>query len=217
MGFATELCQLIDSNIALGKTTNPFLKKVERGTIKVSEIASYLLATKYLLSHTPPHLRLAIEATKDKELKDFFIEHLAEETGHDKWAENDLKTLARIKHILVKKYLSPKMVEHVSWIENRLIREDPWLYPPYILFAEYIAVSAGPWFMERLKIAGIPIKALSVVKNHAQLDSIHIQQDFKIIDQFVGKNPGWKEAYKKIVEKSMENYDSFLSDIVATE
>jgi len=106
------------------------------------------------------------------------------------------------------------MVDHVSWIENDLIREDPWLYLPYILFAEYIAVSAGPWFMDRLKISGIPIKALSVVKNHAELDAIHIEQDFEIIDKFVGNNPSWKKVYENVLERAMENYYVFLADIV---
>jgi len=215
VGFSKELCSLIDSNIAHGKTVNSFLVKVDNATVKVSEVVKYLFATKYLLSHTPIHLRFAIERAEDQELKAYLIEHLGEEIGHDQWAENDIGMLAKIANFVFKRQLSSKMVTHVSWIERELIRKDPWLYPPYILSAEYIAVSAGPWFMERLNRAGIPVTALSVVKNHAELDLLHIQQDYQIIDRFIDRNPDWKERYTQVVVRAMENYLLFLDDLVA--
>lgn len=217
MGFAKELCSLIDANIEQAKKVSPFLSKVDNSTVKVSEVARYLFATKYLLSHTPVHLRLAIERAENPDLKAYLVEHLGEEEGHDQWAENDLNALGKIANFVFKKYLSPKMVEHVVWIEQDLIREDPWLYLPYILFAEYIAVAAGPWFIDRLKVAGIPVKALSVVKHHAELDVFHIQQDYEIIDRFIDAHPDWKERYIQVVERAMQNYFLFLSDLVAAE
>jgi hypothetical protein len=215
VGFAKELCSLIDRNIVQARAVSPFLRKVDNATVKVSELVRYLFGTRYLLSHTPGHLRLAIERAEHQELKDYLVEHLDEEVGHDQWAENDIKMLAKIAHFAFKRYVSPSMVRHVSWIEHELIRKDPWLYPPYILAAEYLAVSAGPWFMERLKAAGIPAKGVSVVRNHVELDVRHIQQDYQIIDRFIDRNPDWKERYTQVVERAMENYLLFLDDLVA--
>jgi len=215
VGFAKELCSLIDARFALGKAVNPFLVKVDSATVKIGEVIRYLFATKYLLSHTPIHLRLAIDRAEDQELSAYLIKHLGEEVGHDQWAQSDINMLLKIANFVLKKQVSRKMLEHVSWIENELIRRDPWLYPPYILSAEYIAVAGGPWFIDRLNAVGIPVKALSVVRNHAELDQLHIQQDCRIIDRFIEKNPDWKERYTQVVERAMENYLLFLDDIVA--
>lgn len=216
MGFAKELCSLIDSNIAHARTVNPFLVKVDSATIRISEVVRYLFGTRYLLSQTPRHLRLAIERAEEQELNDYLVEHLGEEVGHDGWAENDIRMLVTAANFVFKRYLSPRMVTHVSWIEHELIRKDPWLYLPYILSAEYLAVSAGPWFIDRLNAAGIPAKALSVVTNHVDLDVRHIQQDYEIIDRFIDRNPDWKERYTQVIERAMENYLLFLDDLVVT-
>jgi hypothetical protein len=214
VGFAQDLCNLIDNEIALAKGSNRFLAKVDHASVKVTEVARYLFGTQYLISHTPGHLRLAIERAEAPDLKDYFIEHLGEEVGHDRWAQDDINILGRLASFAFKTYVSRKMVSHVAWIESELIRKDPWLYPPYILSAEYLAVSAGPWFLERLNAAGIPNKALSVVKNHAVLDALHVQQDCQIIDAFIDSNPDWQERYRQVVKRAIANYLQFLDDLV---
>jgi len=214
MGYSKELCDIIDEEFTQAKSKHAFLKKIETHKISFSEIARFLLSTKYLISHTTGHLKIAKDATDEAELAEYFGHHIEEETGHEKWAERDLSFLTKIKSFFYKKNVPESMTEHVEWIEST-IKKDVKLYLPYILFAEYIAVTAGPWFIENTKLVGVPIKALSVVNNHAVLDLEHIKDDFKIIDELVAKEPQYKEEFKAIIHQSLGNYFAFLDEIAA--
>lgn len=81
------------------------------------------------------------------------------------------------------------MLQLVRHIE-KLIDKDPYLYLPYIYFAEYLCVLYGPKMAKALEEnCGYLPRSMTIIENHAELDKDHVD--------------GWEETIQKIVDEKV--------------
>lgn len=204
----------IETYYAQAKLSNPLYVNAERGKLTSNELTRYVSNVLYLIQHTPVYLKLAELKSREygmDKLAAFYREKLGEESGHDKWAEEDLDALKKKAGIIPHKDLSSSILALVDYL-RQTIENDPSLYLPYILFAEYFTVLAGPsWVANLEKKCGISPKMMSVVGNHAELDKDHVQDDLKAIDALVTKED--VEPFLDVLKISVHFYEGFCSDV----
>lgn len=216
---STELKKQIDVFFEDLKKSHPFFEKIVQGRTRPEDLSKLLVGTRYLLTQTPVHLKLALQQAREMEnefpgISRYFEHHLAEEVGHDQWATDDL---TRIRNLSDRKSIdltvAPSMVGLVRYVRN-IVSTDPVLFIPYILFAEYLAVIAVPYTVESLeKYCGISRDVMSVFTRHAELDVEHASEDCRIIDDVIEKAPAYRFALKNVMSNSATMYAAFLREI----
>ena len=169
------------------------------GALTRESLALYLSNVHALVRHTPLHLSRAHRRAKEagrETLVAHFAQKLAEEQGHDAWAEADLASVAAAG---ARTDLLPSMRDWLDGLVS-IIDEDPDLYLAYILFAEYLTVLVGAEWLELLESrCGIPTSAMTVVANHVELDREHVDDALHCIDALVAdprKLPRMREVLR---------------------
>lgn len=196
------------------KVDSAFYNKIKSGTISGDEIGRLLAATRFLVSQTPHCLDLAISHSEGSDLRNYFSQAKVEEVGHDLWAEEDIRQAKKIFEN-IDTTLSPKMEDFVTWIKE-LIKEDTYLYVPYILWAEYLVVVSNGDLVHDLKTkCDIDERIISVFVKHAVLDVEHTSGDSKMIEKIVNEHPHYKQKYPEIIGVACEKYLEFLNDIAS--
>jgi len=182
----------------------PYFKRLQAGTLEAISYAKFLVCIRYLVQHTPIHLKLAIDQSKNiPALQAFFKSKFVEEQGHDQWATDDLN---KIKHLLPegKSFDTPtaEIKTYVRMIES-LIKEDPHFYPSYIFYTEYLTVLVGAVMDDGLtNKCGFGKKVATIVTDHAELDKHHISEGEKAISDLVDSD--------KYYARSMEIIDDII-------
>ncbi len=212
--FKDQITQKIESDSDRIASECAFLRKAKQGTLTQEEIDLYLYNLAYAFGHTPTHLRLAIqtaEARGEKDLKAFLDEKIREETGHDGWAKNDLKSRgARLETLTV----TPATQEGMKRI-GQLASQEPNLYLAYIVFTEYFTVLKGPEFLQHLKKhLGIPETQMTAIAYHAVLDQKHVADDLEYIPRFV-KTAEMQAAFITELDRSARQIEDSLRSFVA--
>lgn len=190
------------------KANNPFFQKVFSGTLEAEHLARFLYTAYYLTLHTPIHLHLAKDVASSRgqdKLVKFFEEKINEEFGHDIWAAQDLQNLMHAHGM--KRFPEPVdgVKRLVRFIEQK-IQEDPSLYLPYILLAEYFTVTMGKQWTEHLKNnPAIKNAQVSIVTKHIELDEAHVQHDIAVLDTLFCSER--TDEYIETLKESFEVYD----------
>lgn len=182
----------------------PFMEQLRQGTLPAEAYAIFLENIRYLVNHTPKHLKLAISASEDQpELKSFFEEKFLEEQGHDEWAKDDLKQLAKHTGASFQPRVTEAMKSYVTMIAQA-IEENPQLYPPYIYYTERLTVLVADTVNEAVsKSCNFGEKAATILTEHAELDQYHIIEGEKAITELVDE------------EKHSARTLQFLDEIIA--
>lgn len=197
------------------KTADSFNMSVLNGTATAETIADFLINIHYLVNHTPKHIKLACELTKDyPELNNFFKEKFVKEQGHYEWAMENLKKVnKRIDDETFDPQITSSMRNFVSNIET-IIRRDPYLYFPYIFFAEYLTVIYGPEFNEALvHKCGFEPESMNVITNHAELDQEHVNDWAKVIESIVDEDK-CRELFNQVIDKTISLHKDFYLSLV---
>lgn len=167
--------------------------------------ADWLAQTHYYVCHSTRLLTFAASyfGEKDFNLHRRFIEHSAEEKGHEYLASNDLKALKEE----ISKY--PEHAETAAFYQRQYFlieRVNPITFFGYILCLEGIAVDAGEHIYERISKAHGP-KASNFMRIHAGEDPGHLDKAFANVDDL----QGWqKNMVIDNLEKSMALYSCIL-------
>jgi len=186
--FATTLQREIERHALDMRVTNPFFAQAAAGTITPQTVARYLAGLRFMLRLTPSYFSRARDLSREKGYEaamTCFAGKLAEEQGHDLWAEQD------IQHIRLRFELGddPEPVEAIFELSDYLwamIERDPRLFLAYSLWAEYITVLMGGEFVSHLvERCGIPKAATSAIANHVELDREHAVAGFAALDTLV--------------------------------
>lgn len=192
---------------------NPLFAEVNQGRFTNDMAGKYLQSILYVISHTPVHLKKAVEVCEAKnltELAEFFRDKLKEEEGHDEWAIQDLEVGG---HQYQQDQVTKTVIHLIDYLGD-LIEKDPTLYIPYIVFAEYFTVLAGPELVDLLSgRCGLPKEQFTVIDNHATLDKEHIKHDFHCIDQVIPKSYTTNDLMQ-ILDRSCSYYDSFCREVI---
>jgi hypothetical protein len=185
--FSEQVRLQIEANSRRMLTSSPLLQRARQGRIVPSVVHGYLRSLHYIISHTVPHLQAARKtaiARGNLELAVHFELKEREETGHEAWAESDMRRLAQCFGDIGQVTPSPSIVGLARFIE-RLIDEDPRLYVAYVLCVEYFTVLLGPAWIDALTgSCGVPATALTVVSKHVEADAEHAREGFDALERF---------------------------------
>ena len=193
----------------------PLYTNASAGKLTKKELSNYAANILYLIRYTPIYLKLSMGIAEEKGLPGlarFFFEKIGEETGHDKWAEDDVKALSgtppQDDHAV-----SRHTKELVVYLRTEIER-DPRLYLAYILLAEYLTVLAGPQWLEDVeKKCGIAKSSLSVVGNHVELDKEHVKEDYSALETLI--EPSLLPEMRRVLRSCMAFYEGFCSEVGA--
>ena len=196
---------------------NPLYIAARRGTFTPEVAARYLVNVRHLVRHTSPHLKRARAralARRVPALADHFDHKLAEERGHDLWAEHDLQKLRARFGTPDDAGIVPTLTALLEFLE-RTIDRDPALYLAYVLFAEYVIAARGAeWLAVVQDVCGIPIGSMSVIAKHAELDREHTHEGFETIDALITE-PAMLAPMRDVLLTSRDLFEGFCSEIVS--
>lgn len=170
----------------------------------------YLGTLRFIFLQTCVHLRNAgFKASVDKnfEMKSFFEQKMAEEAGHEKWAEDDAQK-ASISIETLEKHIAPEGVMLMNYVSG-IIKSNYKSYVFYMLVAEYFAVLMSPVLFEKLSMHHETRHSLSSISNHEAADKHHIVADFEAIDSFFEYTDENVLELKNIVDFSFSIFATF--------
>ena len=196
--LAALLANDIETYATRLRTSHPLLVTARCGELGPATVACYLMNVRFMVAHTPLHLRAARERCLrlgQPELAGFFARKLSEEIGHDQWAEQDLTRHEQVFAAAPAAPPSRHLRDLVHFLE-RVIAERPAHYLSYTLFVEYLSLLLGPvWLSALSEQRQLPLDALSAVSQHVELDTDHVVDELRQIDDLLrgerppGKNP----------------------------
>lgn len=213
--LASALKSDVERHADTSRTSNPFLKRAEMGSLNLQSVAVYIVSVGHLTKQTLPHLRLAEEqafAQGRPALARFFAKKRTEEVGHERWATHDASVLMR--HLdLTNVEPVPAAFELQKQIETA-IRGDVRLYLAYIFFAEYITVLVGGELVKYLTSrCEVPADGLTSISNHVTLDAEHVGEALMELDTLVPEGD-MVEPMREAMRGFMTGFDRLCEDVV---
>jgi hypothetical protein len=148
------------------------------------------------------------------DLASWFERKIAEESGHERWPEQDLGELSRHGGVAVAGQTLPAIVELARYL-SELIERDPRMYFVYALCAEYFTVLAGPtWISVLTEHCGIPVAALTAASKHVAADEAHAEHGFVQIDALVAGEAELEAPVTNTVRRTLGFFDQFFREVV---
>lgn len=200
-------------NMAL---SHPAVTQANAGKVAASNVLDYLASLRFLLSRTVPHLRRAKARATDMgltRLVPYLDQKIAEETGHERWAEDDVRELARHLGSSLAGRPLPAVVELVAFLDE-LTETDPRLYVVYALCNEYFTVLAGPaWIRGLSENCGVPLQALTAANKHIDADRAHAVHGFSELDELI-TDAALVPAVEGTIDRTMHLFDRFFREVV---
>ena len=145
--------------------------------------AEFLAQTYFYARHTTRILALAGVRTKmsDYQLHVRFLQHTAEEKGHEKMLLNDLKNMGRsIDEFRCAPQSAALFQSQYYWIEH----VDPKALFGFILLLETVSLECGPIIYQPAREAHP--KSTTYLKVHIEEDEDHVEQNLKNIETMSG-------------------------------
>lgn len=154
----------------------------------------WLAQTHTFVQKSSEFLRLCYEGlSASHPLKARFKEHIAEESGHEKMSQNDLKFMQ------VKKYESFEVTQVFWRSQYYWIREEgPTSHMGYVILLEGLAAVAGPKILKRLQQSGY--KGITFLKVHAEEDQDHFAEALESMKPLTALE--LQNAYDNLVEST---------------
>lgn len=156
--------------------SHTFFCRLRAGQVSQNQIASYLFKLGELVKQTPAHLAVAIrtcQGTDQNELGAHLEQKLREETGHEQWALNDIKSLQFQATLDQNGPRSTAVRAFVEWIFEQAA-SNMLIYNSYIYSVESITVYLGPRVLALMEAkAGVNRDQASVIAHHVELDVQH--------------------------------------------
>lgn len=212
----SSLTKRIDDAYIQFKNENKFYTSIFDGSIKKETVTSFLLNTSSLTVQTPKHLKLAFNESRKMgltSLSAFYRLKFSEEVGHEKWGEDDVKSITGQQiNILSNLNINPELQTIID-ANSAMIKKHPYSYFIYILFAEYYTVIAGPECMNAIQIAnGVSRDQMSIIGKHAELDQHHVQNwaiESKMLGSF-GFDGQW---HFEVLDQILARYNAFTESL----
>lgn len=197
--------------------THPAVAQAREGRVSADGVADYLASLGFLFSQTVPHMKKArVQALRlgHERLVPFFERKIAEETGHERWAESDLRELVRHAGRQVDGRPLPAILELCEYL-NELIETDPRLYIVYALATEYFTVLAGPTWVQLLsENCGVPLDALTAASKHIEADREHAAEGLSGLDEMM-PDPALAADARGTIDRMMRLFDQFFREVVS--
>jgi hypothetical protein len=215
--LAALLANDIETYATRLRTNHPLLVTAQCGELGPATVVSYLMNVRFMVAHTPLHLRAARErclGLGQHELAEFFACKLNEEIGHDQWSEQDLTRLERVFAAAPAAQPSRHLRDLVHFLD-RVISERPANYLSYTLFAQYLSLLIGPvWVSASSEHPQLPLHTLSAVSEHVELETGHIADELRQIDALLrGEKP---LPHLDVLHRAMRLFERFCDALFET-
>lgn len=198
---------------------NALFMGAAEGRLTADKVGFYLSNVRLLLQHTPVHLeraRARAVVLGHHELAEYFAQKWAEERGHHRWAEDDLQRLEEELQVITTGDYASGLLGWLHFLEETIER-DPTDYLAHILFAEYLIAVRGPeWLALIEERCGVPVRMMTAVANHAELDKEHADEGIAAIDRLVS-DPEKLAAMRSVLERVLGYFDEFSDQVMAFE
>lgn len=169
--------------------------------------ATYLAQTYYYVCHSTKLLAVAAQHTKTPKLASHLLRHKKEETGHDKWAMSDVKTLGYD----VKTFPIFEETKNVyESIYKEIEQVGPAAIMAYAMSLEGVSARALPSIYEQRIRKSHGEKACMFVKGHADADPHHIVAGFKAAELLPKED---QTHWNRVFIESIDRYIRFLNKI----
>jgi pyrroloquinoline quinone (PQQ) biosynthesis protein C len=206
----------IEAHAARVRMSNPLLRRAAAGENSPVAVELYLVTLRYMIANTPSHLDRARDRSRETGLDDlatYYREKLAEEDGHERWADHDLRVLRGHRKIVSQPSPVPAAIRLSAFL-RRTIEKDPVLYLAYLLWAEYFTTLVGGEVIEHLvSRCHVPADALTCLANHVELDKEHTEENLDALDALVDE-PRMLEPLRRVLDTSMALFDRMCEEIV---
>lgn len=217
--FSETIKQELQTRTLKMTTSHMAVTQAKLGKVDTYSVGRYLVSLHYLMSQTVPHLERAKALARQAgqgSLVAYFEKKLEEETGHDKWAADDIRVLTSHAGHTAPGRPVPAAVELARYVAS-LIETDPRFYVVYVVCAEYFTVLAGPTWIEALTAnCGVPGSALTVASKHVEADQAHAEHGFADIDEHLA-DPALEPAIASTIDRTMQLFDQLFREVVAGE
>ena len=213
--IADALKHEVEAHVQRTLESNPMLALARQGAVAPAVLGRYLASLRYIISKTPECLTRAehnARAAGQHQLAEYFRKKLAEEDGHDRWAEQDIHVFRSTFGVDPDDPVSA-MRELYRFVV-RMIDRDTTLYVAYILWVEYFTVLAAPELISALvKRCGVPPEALSCISKHVTLDIEHTDQNLEDVDEMI-QDPSQLPPMRTAMRGAMQWFDRACEEMV---
>jgi hypothetical protein len=210
--LATQLRTAIDRWAENLRRNAQLLSLARQGKLPARAVALYLESLRYLLQNSQQNLVLASTASKamgDSPLAEYFARKAGEETGHDRWAIDDL---ARLPEALVTDLRPASAILTLIELQRCLIAEHPVSFVAYALWAEYFTVLLGDDWLDGLAASGFERDQVSAIAKHLDADREHAAHGFDEIDRLWHGQPD-SSVVLQVVARAGRIFERFCDEI----
>jgi hypothetical protein len=208
------LRQDVESYAADLRAKSPLLARARARALPPEAIGLYLEGLRYLTQEGVQLLTWAAACAargSNGDLAQHLERKVAEEEGHYRWADNDIRNLERQFQIHVGRQISPALQELMTYLAHEVERH-PARFLAYALLVEHLTVSIGPEWLEALeRNSGILPSNVSVLKNHVELDREHVEEGLTEIDYLVDGSE--LDGMRRTIRTSSEHLDAFFGEV----
>lgn len=192
------------------------IRLISDGKLTVNEYRSIM---REIFHHTRENPQLQALATvyfrgRQRDLIRSFYSHAASEIGHDQLALNDFVTLGGdATHVPYENPL-PATSALLAYGFYQIYNHNPVGYLGYLFFLEFTPTHIGPALMEALGKLGVPIGAMTFLKDHTEIDQGHNRLMEKYVSKLVKSDPEF-DCICYSMETTGYLYEQMLSQAIA--
>jgi pyrroloquinoline quinone (PQQ) biosynthesis protein C len=149
-------------------------------------------------------------------LESKFLKHAAMEVGHDKLVLDDLRALGVDPDKVRQSRPLPTTEALTGFIVFQIEYRNPYAYLGYLYHLEALPTSIGEAAGKTLNKIGIPLGAQSFLKEHTEVDTVHMKWNQEYLEGFLRNEQDFEavlyglkgtcELHGLMFDSIMENY-----------
>jgi len=162
-------------------------QRIASGDLTMAHYVSILTQIYFQVREHPQALAamtLNIPPTKGKMIK-AILKHALSETGHDQLALDDIKTLGFDIHNIPHGKPNAATQKMLDFMREKLRLENGVSYLGYLFHLEFLPTQMGWQYIKSLKKIGIPDRATTFIREHAEIDVAHNRLMEAYIDELI--------------------------------
>jgi thiaminase len=166
----------------------------------------FLVQTYYYVSHSTELLEVAANSSKNLALAKHLKRHKKEETGHERWAEQDAKALG-FDPKTFSEFDETKLI--YQSVHNEILKVGPAAIMAFAMSLEGLAARTLPEVFKN-RIEKLYPDACRFVKGHSIADPHHIEAGFKAAEMLSDEE---KQDWNRVFEQCIDRYIGYLAKL----
>jgi pyrroloquinoline quinone (PQQ) biosynthesis protein C len=165
----------------------PFFRLLAEGRLNQGHYLRFLRETYFNVFLNPKLMALFLAHMRSNrpDLEAKFLKHTAMEIGHDALALEDYRLLGGDPEEVRRSLPLPTTEALGAFIVFQIQHRNPLAYLGYLYHLEALPVHSGLDVIESLVRIGVPRKATSFLREHAEADPVHVKWNREYLDGFI--------------------------------